>query len=60
MNTKTTTKEQAMSATITTPHGTITATVDPDQSDLTGTGYIRLVIGGEALCWAAENVTVSA
>lgn len=49
-----------MNATITTPYGTITATVDPDQSDLSGTGYIRLIIDGEALCWAAENVTISA
>ena len=49
-----------MNATITTAHGTITATVDADQSDLAGTGYIRLITDGEALCWAAENVTISA
>lgn len=47
-----------MRATITTPHGTIDATVDPDQSDLDGTGYIRLTINGESSCWDVNVVTL--
>ena len=46
-------------ATITTDHGTLTATVAADQSDLTGTGYVRLIVDGETLCWDSSVVTVA-
>lgn len=47
-----------MTATITTPHETLTATVHPDQADLAGTGYIRLIVDGDVLCWSAAVVTL--
>ena len=47
-----------MNATITTPHGAITATVDADQSDLVGTGYVRLTVDGESNCWDVNVVTL--